>query len=131
MRTLGIDFGHKRIGLALSDATGEFALPYGVVENGPEAIIHIGRVCVEHGVGDIVVGDSKDFNGEDNAIMQEIRIFIESLKAASQLQVHTHPEFMTSAQAERLQGKNNMLDASAAAIILSSYLDMKKNSKID
>ena len=42
--------------------------------------------------------------------------------------VHMEPEFMTSAAAERFQGKNDMIDASAAALILQSFLD-KQNSK--
>ncbi len=126
MRTLGIDFGSKRIGIALSDESNSFALPYGVVENNEHIVREVKELCTLNDVGEIVVGDSKDFKGEDNVIMQEITPFIESLKQAVTIPVVLHPEFMTSSQAERLQGKNDMLDASAAALILSSYLDLKK-----
>jgi len=129
MRTLGIDFGSKRVGIALSDESGDFALPYGVIENNEHLIREIRELCTINNVGEVVVGDSKDFNGEDNAIMQEVTPFIEKLKEVLGLPVELHPEFMTSSQAERLQGKNDMLDASAAAIILSSYLELKKNKE--
>ena len=131
MRTLGIDFGSKRIGIALSDEGGDFALPYGVVENNEHLIREIRELCVINNVGEVVVGDSKDFKGEDNTIMEEITPFVEKLREVLGVPVELHPEFMTSSQAERLQGKNDMLDASAAALILSSYLDLKKNREIN
>ena len=58
--------------------------------------------------------------------MTEIKPFVENLKKLG-LSVHLHPEFLTSAEAERLQGKNHMHDASAAALILKSYLETKNN----
>jgi putative Holliday junction resolvase len=128
MRTLGIDFGSKRIGIALSDESNGFALPYGVVENNKYIVREIKELCVLNDVGEIVIGESKDFKGEDNVIMEMITPFIESLKQVVAIPVVLHPEFMTSSQAERLQGKNDMLDASAAAIILSSYLELKKHN---
>lgn len=131
MRTLGIDFGSKRVGLALSDESGDFALPYGVIENNEHLIREIRELCTINNVGEVVVGDSKDFNGEDNAIMGEITPFVEKLKEVLGVPVELHPEFLTSSQAERLQGKNDMLDASAAALILSSYLDLKKHKEVN
>ncbi len=129
MRTLGIDFGSKRVGIALSDESGEFALPYGVIENNEHLIREIRELCTINNVGEVVVGDSKDFKGEDNAIMEHITPFVEKLKEVLGISVELHPEFLTSTQAERLQGKNDMLDASAAAIILSSYLELKKHKE--
>ncbi len=129
MRTLGIDFGSKRVGIALSDESGDFALPYGVIENNEHLIREIRELCTINNVGEVVVGDSKDFKGEDNTIMEQVIPFVEKLKEVLALPVELHPEFMTSNQAERLQGKNDMLDASAAALILSSYLELKKHKE--
>ena len=106
-------------------------MPYGVVENNEHLIREIRELCVINNVGEVVVGDSKDFKGEDNTIMEEITPFVEKLREVLGVPVELHPEFMTSSQAERLQGKNDMLDASAAALILSSYLDLKKNREIN
>ena len=61
MRTLGIDFGSKRIGIALSDEGGEFALPYGVIENNEHVVREIRELCMLNNVVAIVVGESKDF----------------------------------------------------------------------
>jgi RNase H-fold protein (predicted Holliday junction resolvase) len=58
--------------------------------------------------------------------MKSVKILKENLENETQLPVHLHPEFMTSLEAERLQGHNDMHDASAAAIILKSYLETKK-----
>lgn len=129
MRTLGIDFGSKRIGIALSDENGEFSLPYGVIENNDHVIREIRELCAINAVGEVVVGESKDFNGEDNQIMTQIGPFVEKLKGVLGVPVELHPEFLTSVQAERLQGKNDKLDASAAALILGSYLDLKRHKE--
>jgi RNase H-fold protein (predicted Holliday junction resolvase) len=86
-------------------------------------IFDIGRICKENKIVGIVVGDSKDFRQRDNEIMKVVKPFAERLERELQIPVYFHPEFMTSVEAERLQGKNNMHDASAAALILKSYLE--------
>ena len=127
MRTLGIDFGSKRVGIALSDESGNFALPYGVIENNTNLVQEIKELCQINNVSEIVIGESKDFNGNDNIIMKDIRLFVDKIKEQTNIPINFHPEFMTSAQAEQIQGKNDMLDASAASLILGSYLEFKKN----
>ena len=128
MKYLGIDFGSKRIGLAVSDETNSFALPLSVLDNSSNLVEELVKICKENNVGEIVVGESLDFSQKENEIMKEINIFVKKLENSLNLPTHTHPEFMTSQEAERLQGKNNMLDESEAAIILKSYLDLKSNN---
>ncbi len=127
MRYLGIDFGSKRVGLAISDETGSFAFPLSVIENSTDIVEDIIALCKENDISEIVVGESRDFSQKNNKIMEEIIPFVEKLKKEIGLSVHMHPEFLTSQEAERLQGKNDMHDASAAAIILKSFLDLKNN----
>lgn len=127
MRYLGIDFGSKRIGLAISDESESFAMPLQVVESSEDVVSVICAICKDKNIGTVVVGESKDFSMKENEIMKKIIPFVEELKKQSGLPVVMHPEFMTSAEAEHLQGKNNMLDASAAALILKSYLDTKNS----
>jgi RNase H-fold protein (predicted Holliday junction resolvase) len=55
--------------------------------------------------------------------------FIEILKKETGLNIVFHPEFLSSVQSEKIQGKNDLTDASAAAIILQSYLDTQKNKQ--
>jgi putative Holliday junction resolvase len=126
MRYLGIDYGEKRIGLALSDEQGDFSYPLSVIQNSEKLVQEISNLCKENNVSTIVIGESKNFNQEENPIMKSVKILKENLENETQLPVHLHPEFMTSLEAERLQGHNDMHDASAAAIILKSYLETKK-----
>ncbi len=126
MRYLGIDYGEKRVGLALSDEQGDFSYPLSVIQNSEKLVQEISNLCKENNVSTIVIGESKNFNQEENPIMKSVKILKENLENETQLPVHLHPEFMTSLEAERLQGHNDMHDASAAAIILKSYLETKK-----
>lgn len=126
MRYAGIDFGSKRVGVALSDETNTLAIPKTVLPNGPELLDGLKKLFAENRVTEAVVGESRDYSGKDNPIMEKIRVFAERLEKECGVRVLYEPEFMTSAQAGRLQGEGEMLDASAAAIILQSYLDKKK-----
>lgn len=123
MRLLGIDYGAKRVGLALSDEGGRFAMPHDVLRNDDKLIAHIAALCQQKGVGQIVVGESKNLNGQPNPIMAAAARFAEALQSATGLPVVFEPEMFTSAEAERIQGKTTWLDASAAALILKSYID--------
>lgn len=127
MRYLGIDYGGKRIGLALSDENGGLAFPLQMVENGKRTIGEIKHLCNEKNVSTIVVGESMDFKGQGNPIMEEIKIFVSALEKETLLPVHLEPEFLTSAQASRIQGEHKKIDTSAATLILQAYLDKKRN----
>ncbi|MEQ1561595.1 MAG: Holliday junction resolvase RuvX [Nitrospira sp.] len=129
MRYLGIDYGAKRVGVALSDEAGDFAFPLVVLENTDQLVSEIISICRKQDVGVVVVGDSKDFSQKENEIMKEVTPFAKVLQDMLGVPVYMHPEFMTSIEAERLQGKNDMHDASAAAIILKSYLETIKNKQ--
>jgi putative transcription antitermination factor YqgF len=128
-RILGIDYGTKRIGIALSDPQATFGQPYSVIKNSKIALDEVTAIVKKEDVAEIVLGESKDFKGVDNSIMPAVRDFKKSLEDATGLSVIFEPEFMTSQQAEYFQGKHDLLDASAAALILQSYLDKKKNQQ--
>ena len=145
MRYLGIDYGEKRIGIALSDEKGKMAFAYGVIANhGAEKVsAEIKKICAENSVGKIVLGKSLNYKGELNPIMAEIEPFKTALEKETGLPVSYQNETLTSAEARRpLKGlrkrppvlnkrkspekekKARMkVDASAAALILRSYLD--------
>lgn len=122
-RLLGIDYGTKYVGLAVSDEGGTLAFPLVVLPNGKHLGAEIGKVCEEKEVKEIILGESKDFSGKENPVQKKILEFKEKLEAALNIPIHFEPEALSSAQARNLGGSGEHNDASAAAIILQSYLD--------
>lgn len=122
LRILGLDYGTKRVGVAVSDESKKFAMPVSVIMQTPELVVEIEKLAIDHEAGEIVLGESRDYKGEPNPIFDDTVKLKEELEALG-FKVYFEPEYLTSAQAERLQGKNELLDASAAALILQSYLD--------
>jgi len=122
MRYLGIDYGTKNIGVALSDETNTLAFPLQNILNDDAVITRICDICKEHAVTAVVLGESKDFQGQENAVMEEIHQFKTALQNQCNISVIWEPEFMTTMQASRIQGDHPKIDSSAAAIILQSYL---------
>jgi putative Holliday junction resolvase len=126
---IGIDYGTKRIGVAVSDEAWKIAFPLEVVKNGPskkerESALNIIRnICEKNDALVVVIGESKDFKNKDNQIMEEVRDFKEYLEEEFGLEVVFEPEILSTLQASRIQGEHKMIDSSAAAIILQSYLD--------
>jgi putative holliday junction resolvase len=126
MRLIGIDYGEKRIGIASTDESGEFAIPRTVLTNDINLFPEIEKIAERDGVKKIVLGESKKLDGSDNLITKEIKKFKKNLEDRG-FEVIMHPEMFTSMEAERIQGKGEMLDASAASLILKSYIDKEKN----
>ncbi|MBU6428667.1 MAG: RuvX/YqgF family protein [Cyanobacteria bacterium REEB65] len=128
MRILGIDYGSKRVGLAVSDPEGRVAFPVAVLANTPELAAEIGKTAREYEAAEAVLGESRDYAGRPNAVFEAAEALKKSLEGRG-LEVHMELEFMTSAQAERSEGKHPKLDASAAALILQSFLDRRNAEK--
>ncbi len=126
-RVMGVDFGTKRIGIALADENGAMAFPVMVVKNDKLLIPTLSSFIKDKGVNLVVIGESKDFKMKDNPIMEAIRAFAKTLENEVGVEIDYEPEFLTSHQAHHIQGKTDMLDASAAAIILQSYLERNNN----
>jgi putative transcription antitermination factor YqgF len=123
---LGIDYGEKRVGIAISDNEAKVAFPKVVLENNQDLMNKISDLCKENEVSSIVIGESKNYKGEDNKINPKIISFKRELGNVIKLPIFLEPEFMTSAQVENTFGKTDMLDASAASIILQTFLDKEK-----
>lgn len=122
MRYLGIDYGSKRVGVAISDPDGSMAFPRLVMQNTRALVDDVVRLATEEGVETIVVGESVDYKGKDNPIMARAREFALAIGQRG-FQTAFIPEHLTSREAAHIQGENDLHDASAAAIILQSYLD--------
>lgn len=143
MRFLGVDFGQRRIGLALSDDTALLARPWRTIAAGPTPAASatmladlIARLRAAEDpeaaeLGGVVVGLPRRLNGEDTDQTAPARLFAEHVGALCGLQVHLQDERLSSHEAEaRLAERERdwrrrkaQLDAASAAIILQDYLD--------
>lgn len=134
---MGIDYGSKRVGISTSDEEGKMAFPKEVLQNDRFLIENIKKLYDKEGIQSIVMGESKDYKGKPNPIMKDILKFKEILEKQLNATVYLEPEYMTSAQAvrmpqrmrrgqEHIHNKNDKLDASAATIILQSFLDKSR-----
>lgn len=125
MKLMAIDYGAKRVGIASTDESGEFAIPRAVVPNDEKLLPLILDSVKKFDVERIIIGESKNYAGQPNEIMKDANMFAESLRK-SNIDVVFHPEVLSSMEADQLQGQTPMRDASAAAIILKSYIDTNK-----
>ncbi len=123
MRYLGIDYGAKRVGLAISDEGMQLAFPKATLPNDAHLMEAIMGAVHAESVSTIVIGESKDENGVENPINSDIKKFAESLKSISNLPIFFSPEFMTSIESGRYDVEGKKDDARSAALILQRYLD--------
>lgn len=126
MRYLGIDYGTKKVGLALSDEAGGFAFPHSILKNDRELFGVIQKICEDEKVDALVVGYSLTQHGEENDVVAVTNAFTEKLDTLLSLPVHKQNELFSSVEAHRYQTKKGDRDDSAAAIILQRFLDAKK-----
>jgi putative holliday junction resolvase len=128
MRYLGIDYGNRKVGLAISDEAGSFAFPYQVIKNeGIDKLVgQIEKICDNEGVGAIVLGESVDLSGQANEIQKDVLIFKEKLEKETGREIILEKELFTTQEARRgidEAGADPETDARAAALILKSYLE--------
>jgi len=140
MRMLGIDVGRRRIGLAISDASGTLARPLTTLEvTAADAIdrvaTEIARLAADdEGLATIVVGLPQRLDGSATEETPHVRAFIAALAARTAVPIVTEDERLTSREAEsRLamserdwRKRKSRLDAAAAAIILQDHLDRRR-----
>ncbi len=126
MRLMGIDYGTKKVGIALTDEGGTMAFPHAVVPNTPKLLDVITLLINEKRVGAVVIGHSLDKEGKPNAVHAAVEALMLDLTLATGLPIHLEPEQYSTQAAIQLQGRNANTDASAAALILDGYLTRKK-----
>jgi putative holliday junction resolvase len=133
MRFLGIDFGEKRIGLAISDPDGRLAVPLTTLErrNDRSALRQIAEIAREEKVERLVLGEPVNLDGQRGAIAERVRSFGARLAEMTGLPVEWVDEALTSAEAAaRLRQAGiatrrqpGRIDAVAAQILLQDALD--------
>lgn len=124
MRYLGIDYGAKRIGVAVS--TEGIAFPHGTIPNDGDTFGALSEIVAKEKVVSIIVGDTRSFGGHENLVTKEAEIFIERLKSETSLPVIAAWEAGSSIEASRYApDAQSHDDSAAAAIILQRFLDTK------
>lgn len=138
MRILGIDYGGKRVGLAISSPVGFIAQGLPTIErmDGKDYLEELADVVKEKEVDEIVVGLPKNMNGTIGEKAEEVLVLVETLKSKFNLPVHTVDERLTTVRAHRAmigakiskKGKKKRVDMIAAQFILQAYLDQISRS---
>ena len=136
MRVLAIDHGTKRIGLAISDELRTIAQPIGFFPAKPMAdfLAHLREIINRQSVEMILVGMPRNMDGSYGPSAENVRRFIAVLEKEIPLAVKTWDERLTSVQANRTMiqagigrtARKEKADATAAAILLQSYLDSRQ-----
>ncbi len=119
---LGIDWGEKRIGLALADGETKMALPLTTVNNLKELL----KVIEEENITSIIIGSPQKMSGEEADSMSFLQ-FLKDLKRQSGIEVIAIDERLSSKAADALVGGKKdkaQRDEIAATLILQSYLDI-------
>lgn len=134
-RILAIDYGRKRIGMALSDELGLTAQPLAVLirKNRLEDLKRLRDVCLIHSVGHIIVGYPVHVSGQPSDMAAEAARFAGRLSKNLKIQTEMVDERLTSWQArqtiaerKRRHRTREVIDDVAAAVLLRDYLEHRR-----
>jgi len=139
---MGLDFGSKTVGVAVSDPLGLTAQSLEIVRRKSEnklrqTYARIEALVVEHDVDKIVLGLPKMMNNTEGPRVQATREFAENLERRTGLPIIFEDERLTTVEANRIleetgvcvSGRKEHIDKMAAAIILQSYLDREAHKR--
>ena len=141
MRAAGVDFGERRIGLAMSDASGTLASPVRTIVRSRASVDVVtlvmnalAELCRDEPLARIVIGLPRRLDGTDNDQTRQVRAFAAALASRSGLPVELQDERLSSREAEeRLalrerdwRKRKARLDAAAAAVVLQDWLDARR-----
>lgn len=135
-RILAIDYGRKRVGLAISDPLRVIATPYGYLPRklakdptAQDLIEKIHKICVTEEVSELLLGEPRRTDGQVGEMLSEIRDFGRALAEKTGLELHYFDERYTTLIAEQsfikgegVLNRREQIDARAAAVLLSDYL---------
>jgi putative Holliday junction resolvase len=125
-KILGIDYGEKRIGLAISDETQTFARELDILSP-KEFWQSLNLLILNHSIGLIVLGWPLNMSGEMTQKTNEVEGFKRKVESETNIKVEIMDERLSSQMAEHISGKKTNLDSLAAQILLQNYLDKNKN----
>ena len=131
MRYLGVDYGSRKIGLALSDDAGTMGFPHAIIPNTPRLLDELCALIKKEHIGATVIGESRTLAGGENPIAKDAHALGNRIAEHAGVPVFFESELFTSVEARRTHLRTpksraprarKAVDASAAALILTSYL---------
>jgi putative Holliday junction resolvase len=138
-RILAIDFGLKRMGLAVSDALGITAQGLPTLERtrANDDLRHIGGLVEEHSIARVIVGNPMGHAGGETSMSRAVTAFVEKLARRLTCPVELWDERLTSAEAMRMlrssgigiEKRRRARDRVSAVLLLQSYLDFRANER--
>ena len=136
---VGVDYGRRRLGVAVSDETWCMAMPRGTitVSSVREALSAVKRLSEETQAAKLIVGIPLNMDGTKGAIAQEVDAFVEALRPLVAMPVETWDERFTSSIAEQVlleadlsrRKRKGVIDKLAAQIMLQDYLEAQAARK--
>jgi len=129
MKYLGIDYGSKSVGLAISDDEGKISFPRASIPNDEKLLQFVARLIQGEKITQVVVGDTRTVSGASNPITEKADAFMNELARATAVPIERVWEAWSSIEASRYAPKGEEHnDAAAAAFILQRYLDTRRNT---
>ena len=138
-RILAIDFGSKRIGLAISDALGITAQGLLTLERTrlDDDLQHIRNLVEEHSASRVIVGNPVSHESGETTMSRQVASFVEKLQRRLECPVELWDERLTTAEANRvlrasgigIEKRRRARDRVAATLLLQSYLDYQANER--
>jgi len=132
-RILAIDFGTKRIGLAITDPLKMFAIPFDTLPNNTSTITEIIKIINEKNVKQIILGYPVKESGEETSISPLINRFKKELENKTGIQIQLVDEryssdiaskrILESVKSKKKRRDKSLIDKNAAAVILEDYLN--------
>lgn len=139
MAVLALDVGSKRIGVAVADPSGTFAMPLTVIErtNAREDLARVNDLLRRQGAQEVVIGDPLTLNGRRGPAAERIDRFARELARVFDGTIHRMDERLTTAQATKTlieadvgrRRRRSLVDKMAAALILETFLARRRNAQ--
>lgn len=139
MRILGIDFGHRRIGVAVSDPSGTYAIPLRVLEldHANQAFRALKRFCEQEEAEMLVIGLPLNMDGSVGDMARAVRDLCARLRSELGIRVEEWDERLSTFMADRAlceagasgRRRKGVVDKVAAQCILQAYLDSRQSGR--
>ncbi len=139
-RVMGIDWGERRIGVALSDESRTIASPHSVLKRTPSLERDLDGICdmiSDNNVDQVIIGMPVRMDGSVGDAAQEVLRIVQELERRLKVPVATWDERLSTAEAEKVliggdvsrKKRKGLIDRVAAAIFLQAYLDREGRTK--